>query len=287
LIEKIVDPLTHLVRNSIDHGIETPQARLALGKPEQGRLTLSAAHQGGKIVIRVKDDGKGLDRERILAKAHARGLAISAEPSDQEVFQLIFAPGFSTAEEVTDVSGRGVGMDVVKRNITSLGGSVDIQSVAGVGTTVSISVPLTLAIVDGMSVAVGGELFIIPLGYIVESLQPRPEDVRSVLNEGLVVRVRGDYLRVVMLHEIFNIRTDVTELGKGIVVILESDGVKKALFVDALVGQHQVVIKSLESNYRKVAGVSGATIMGDGRVAMILDVAHIVAAGYGRLDKAA
>lgn len=287
LIEKIIDPLTHLVRNSVDHGIETPDVRLAAGKPEQGRLTLSAAHQGGKIVVRVKDDGKGLAREKIISKARERGLSVPPDASDQEVFQLIFAPGFSTAETVTDVSGRGVGMDVVKRNITSLGGTVEIQSAPGAGTTVSIAVPLTLAILDGMSVQVGKELFIIPLGYIVESLQPRIEDVRSVRNEGTVVQVRGEYLPVVTLHEVFGLRRDLGGPDRGILVILEADGVKTALFVDALVGQHQVVIKSLESNYRKVAGVSGATIMGDGRVALILDVAHIVGARQRRLDKAA
>jgi two-component system chemotaxis sensor kinase CheA len=239
-------------------------------------LALRASHQGGNIVIDVADDGGGLNRERILSKARERGLAVSDGMSDQEVWQLIFAPGFSTADVVTDVSGRGVGMDVVKRNIEGMGGRVELGSVPGQGTTVTIRLPLTLAILDGMSVAVKDEVFIIPLGYIVESLQPAPSDVKTVAREGRVVVVRGEYLPVVALHNVLNIKPRTERPHEGILVVIESDGNKAALFVDDLVGQHQVVIKSLETNYRKVPGISAATIMGDGRVALILDVAALV-----------
>jgi len=272
LIEKISDPLTHLVRNSLDHGIESPEKRIAAGKDPKGTLTLKASHQGGNIVIEVSDDGGGLSRERILSKARERGLAVSDQMPDQEVWQLIFAPGFSTAEVVTDVSGRGVGMDVVKRNIESIGGRVELSSVPGSSTTVTIRLPLTLAILDGMSVAVQNEVFIIPLGYIVESLQPAKADVKTVAGEGRVVSVRGEYLPLLALHSILNIEPRTRAPHEGILVIIESDGVKAALFVDDLVGQHQVVIKSLETNFRKVPGIAAATIMGDGRVALILDV---------------
>jgi len=276
LIEKISDPLTHLVRNSLDHGVELPQARVARGKPEKGTITLRAFHQGGSIVIEVSDDGAGLNREKILAKARERRIAVSDAMSDQEVWQLIFEAGFSTADVVTDVSGRGVGMDVVKRNIQALGGSVEIQSQLNVGTTMSIRVPLTLAILDGMSIAVGGETFIVPLTAIVESLRPRRGEIESVQGMGEVVRVRGEFLPIVRLHEVFGIRSRIKDIEQGLFMILEADGGKKAVLVDELLGQHQVVIKSLETNYRKTPGVSGATIMGDGRVALILDVASIL-----------
>ena len=276
LIERIVDPLTHLVRNSIDHGVEMPAARLAAGKSEAGRLFLSAGHQGGHIVIEVADDGGGLNREKILAKAAANGLAVSDTMTDSEVWQLIFAPGFSTAEVVTDVSGRGVGMDVVKRNITAMGGTVDIRSAAGFGTTISISLPLTLAILDGMSIRSGDEIYILPLSFVVESLQPAREDVREIAGRGRVLKVRGEYLPLIPLHQMFDIEPRHREPSDGIVVILETEGRKAALFVDELVGQQQVVVKNLEANYRKVAGISGATIMGDGGVALILDVAALV-----------
>ena len=276
LIERIVDPLTHLVRNSIDHGIEMPQARAAAGKSEAGRLFLSARHQGGNIVIEVADDGAGLNRERILAKAAQNGLAVSETMSDAEVWQLIFAPGFSTADVVTDVSGRGVGMDVVKRNITSMGGSVDIRSARGFGTTISISLPLTLAILDGMTIRCGEEIYILPLGYVVESLQPRAEDVREIAGRGRVLKVRGEYLPLIALHGVFGIASRAVEPNEGIVVILESEGKRAALLIDDLVGQQHVVVKNLESNYRKVPNVSGATILGDGKVALILDTGALV-----------
>ncbi len=282
LIEKIADPLTHLVRNSLDHGIESPEKRVAAGKPAKGTITLQASHQGGNIVIEVIDDGAGLNRDKILAKAKERGLPVKDDISDQDIWLLIFEAGFSTAEVVTDVSGRGVGMDVVKRNIQGMGGQVEIDSALGVGTRISVRLPLTLAILDGLSVSVGNEMFILPLGYIIESLQPAEDDVKTVSGRGRVVQVRGEYLPVVALHEIFNLRPKVTEVHKGIVVILETEGRKTALFVDALVGQHQVVIKSLESNYRRVQGISGATIMGDGRVALIIDAAGMVAASQNK-----
>ncbi len=284
LIERIVDPLTHLVRNSIDHGIEMPAARVASGKSEAGRLFLSAGHQGGNIVIEVSDDGGGLNRERILAKAAQNGLAVSNSMSDEEVWQLIFAPGFSTAEQVTDVSGRGVGMDVVKRNIASMGGTVDIRSARGFGTTISISLPLTLAILDGMSIRSGDEIYILPLSFVVESLQPEPADIREIAGRGQVLKVRGEYLPLIPLYQMFDITPRITDPSEGIVVILETEGKKTALFVDELVGQQQVVVKNLEANYRKVAGISGATILGDGGVALILDVAALVRSSRQLLD---
>jgi two-component system chemotaxis sensor kinase CheA len=276
LIERIVDPLTHLVRNSIDHGIEMPEARRAAGKTESGRLFLSAGQQGGSIVIEVADDGAGLNRERILAKAQANGLPVSENMSDEDVWQLIFAPGFSTAEVVTDVSGRGVGMDVVKRNITAMGGVVDIRSAKGFGTTITISLPLTLAILDGMSIRSGEEVYILPLGFVAESLQPAAEDIKEIAGKGRVLKVRGEYLPLIPLYQMFGIEPRHTDPTKAIVVILEADGRKAALFVDELVGQQQVVVKNLESNYRKVAGISGATILGDGGVALILDVGALL-----------
>lgn len=279
LIERIVDPLTHLVRNSVDHGIETPEKRRAAGKSEMGTLTLSAAHKGGSIVIEVTDDGAGLNREKILAKAQSNGLAVSENMSDGEVYALIFAPGFSTAEVVTDVSGRGVGMDVVKRNITAMGGVVEIRSALGFGTTISISLPLTLAILDGMSVSLGHSIYVVPLNLIVETLQPRADDIKTVTGEGYMVHVRGEYLPIIALHRLFNHHTDITDPTQGVLVLIEADGKKSALFVDRLVGQQQVVIKSLETNFKKVPGVSGATIMGDGSVALILDVPAIIQMG--------
>jgi two-component system chemotaxis sensor kinase CheA len=275
LIEKIADPLTHLIRNSLDHGIEMPEKRIAAGKPATGTITLNAFHQGGNIVIEVADDGGGLNRKKILGKARERGMNASDDMPDAAVWMLIYEAGFSTAEVVTDVSGRGVGMDVVKRNIAELGGRVEIDSAEGIGTRTTIRLPLTLAILDGLSVSVGGQTFITPLGSIVESLQVNPDDLKSVSGEGHLLRVRGEYLPLLALHEIFNIQNAVTDFTKGIVVIIETEGKKTALMVDELLGQHQVVIKSLESNFRKVQGISGATIMGDGKVALILDVAAL------------
>ncbi|AKL99949.1 chemotaxis protein CheA [Burkholderia pyrrocinia] len=275
LIERIIDPLTHLVRNSLDHGIETVDKRVAAGKDAVGQLVLSAAHHGGNIVIEVSDDGAGLNRERILAKAAKQGMPVSDNISDDEVWQLIFAPGFSTAETVTDVSGRGVGMDVVKRNIQSMGGHVEITSQAGRGTTTRIVLPLTLAILDGMSVKVGSEIFILPLNFVMESLQPSNDDIYTVGNGERVVRVRGEYLPLVALHEVFSVEDARTDPTQGIVTIMETEGRRFAMLIDELVGQQQVVVKNLETNYRKVHGISAATILGDGSVALIVDVAAL------------
>lgn len=276
VIERISDPLVHLVRNALDHGIEMPEVRSAAGKDPVGTVKLSAAHQGGYIVIEIADDGRGLDRARLLAKARERSLACSDEMSDGEVWQLIFAPGFSTAASVTDVSGRGVGMDVVKKNIDALGGAVDVVSDAGKGMRVTIRLPLTLAILDGMSVRVGEEIFIVPLSAVVESLQPARDQVKTLTAQASVVKVRNEFLPLADLASLFGIPTEPREPHSGILVLMEADGRKIAARVDELVGQQQVVIKSLESNYRRVRGISGATILGDGRVALILDVAALV-----------
>ena len=275
LIERIIDPLTHLVRNSLDHGIETVEARRAAGKDATGQLVLSAAHHGGNIVIEVSDDGAGLRRDKILAKAAKQGMQVSESMTDEEVWNLIFLPGFSTAEQVTDVSGRGVGMDVVKRNIQSMGGHVEITSHAGKGSTTRIVLPLTLAILDGMSVKVGNEIFILPLNFVMESLQPQAEDIYTVANGERVVRVRGEYLPLVALHEVFNVDGAKQEPTQGIVTIMQTEGRRFAMLIDELVGQQQVVVKNLETNYRKVRGISAATILGDGRVALIVDVAAL------------
>ncbi|MFJ3002478.1 chemotaxis protein CheA [Serratia liquefaciens] len=275
LIERIIDPLTHLVRNSLDHGIEDPATRLAAGKSEVGNLILSAEHQGGNICIEVTDDGAGLNREKILAKAASQGLAVSDSMSDEDVGMLIFAPGFSTAEQVTDVSGRGVGMDVVKRNIQEMGGHVEIHSQAGKGTSIRILLPLTLAILDGMSVKVNNEVFILPLNAVMESLQPQAEDLHPLAGGERVLQVRGEYLPLVELFRVFDVAGAKTDATQGIVVILQSAGRRYALLVDQLIGQHQVVVKNLESNYRKVPGISAATILGDGSVALIVDVSAL------------
>ena len=275
LIERIIDPLTHLVRNSLDHGIESPDKREAAGKSRTGRLTLSAQHQGGNILIEVIDDGAGLNRKKLLAKAESNGLAVSDSMSDDEVWQLIFAPGFSTAEKVSDVSGRGVGMDVVKRNIQSMGGHVEIVSREGQGTTTRIVLPLTLAILDGMSIKVGEEVFILPLGAVLESLQPNEDDLYSMAGNDLLLKVRDEYLPVIALHQVLDVQGARTKLTESIVVIVQGEGRRYALVVDDLVGQQQVVVKNLETNYRKVPGISAATILGDGSVALILDIADL------------
>ncbi len=275
VIERIIDPLNHLVRNSLDHGIETPDIRRAAGKPEQAEITLSATHQGGYIILQVADDGRGLDRERILASARKRGIDAPDSLSDDAVWQMIFAPGLSTADAVTDVSGRGVGMDVVKQNINALGGSLDIASRKGQGTTVTIRLPLTLAILDGMSVAVGDEVFIIPLAQVVESLQPQASDIKRLPDGSRVVKVRDEYLPLRVMHELFGVPSPATAPEEAVLVLVEAEGRRFALQIDALVGQQQVVIKNLESNYRRVRGISGATILGDGHVALILDIGNL------------
>ncbi|MEY8876797.1 MAG: chemotaxis protein CheA, partial [Leptothrix sp. (in: b-proteobacteria)] len=276
LIEKITDPLTHLVRNSCDHGVELPADRLARGKPETGTITLSASHQGGSVVIEVRDDGKGLPRDKILKKAVERGLPAHEGMSDQEIWALIFEPGFSTAEQVTDVSGRGVGMDVVKRNITALNGTVEIDSAEGYGMSVKVRLPLTLAIMDGMSVGVGDEVYILPLASVVESFQVTDKSIKTIGGNGRVVQVRDEYMPVIELERVFDVPRFDFERVAAIMVVVESEGGRVALMVDELLGQQQVVVKNLEANYRKVPDVSGATIMGDGRVALILDVMSLV-----------
>ncbi|WP_417593998.1 chemotaxis protein CheW [Oceanospirillum sp.] len=276
MIEKLADPLTHLIRNSLDHGIESPEERSAAGKDQTGTILLRASHQGGNIVVEVQDDGAGLNRERILSKAQEKGIATSESMPDSDVWSLIFAPGFSTASEVTDVSGRGVGMDVVKRNITSLGGRLEIESMEGIGSRISIRLPLTLAILDGLQVALGDEIYIVPLTSIIGSMQPDPSDIKTVSGEGAVICIRDEYLPIIRLSDLLNMPAAFDEYEQGIMVILESNGGQVGLFVDDLVGQSQVVIKSLEANYRKVEGVSGATILGTGRVALILDVEELI-----------
>ncbi|BBL22995.1 MULTISPECIES: chemotaxis protein CheW [Comamonas] len=276
LVEKITDPLTHLVRNSLDHGIEMPEQRIAAGKSEAGTLTLAASHQGGSIVIEVRDDGRGMNREKILRKARERGMDVSDSLPDADVWQLIFAPGFSTADVVTDVSGRGVGMDVVKKNITALNGTVEIDSAEGVGMRVAIRLPLTLAIMDGMSVGVGQEVYILPLSSVVESFQVNPNDVNTVAQGSQLVKVRDEYMPVIAMEKTFRVPRAEGEKSSDIMVVVESDGSRVALLVDELLGQHQVVVKNLESNYRKVPNVSGATILGDGTVALILDTISMV-----------
>jgi two-component system chemotaxis sensor kinase CheA len=272
LIERIIDPLTHLVRNSIDHGIEAPDVRVASGKSAEGNLILSAQHLGGQIVIEVADDGGGLSRERILKKAIERGLPVSENTPDEEVWQLIFAPGFSTAEKVTEISGRGVGMDVVRRNIQDMGGHIQLSSRPGQGTTTRIFLPLTLAILDGMSVQVGQEIFVLPLSHVTESLQPSAEQIHHISQTEQVLHVRGEYLPLVALHDIFNVQGAQTDINQSIAVILQAEESRFALLVDHLVGQQQVVVKNLEANYRKIPGISAATILGDGSVALIVDV---------------
>ncbi|MFU2051671.1 chemotaxis protein CheA [Bordetella hinzii] len=282
LIERIIDPLTHLVRNSLDHGIETPEKRVAAGKDPVGQLVLSAQHNGGNIVIEVSDDGGGLSRERILKKAISQGLSVNENSPDEEIWQLIFAPGFSTAEQVTDISGRGVGMDVVRRNIQDMGGHVQLSSQPGQGTTTRIVLPLTLAILDGMSVRVGGETFILPLNHVTESLQPQQDQIYTVAGNERVMHVRGEYLPLVEMHRVFSVGQAQTDPTQAIAVIMQAEDRRFALLVDHLVGQHQVVVKNLESNYRKVPGISAATILGDGSVALIVDVFALARANRER-----
>lgn len=277
LIEKITDPLTHLIRNSCDHGIEMPHTRLANGKPEVGTITLSAAHQGGSILIEVRDDGKGLNRHKLLDKARSKGIEVSDDMPDQEVWGLIFAPGFSTAEVVTDVSGRGVGMDVVKRNIASLGGSVEIDSSEGFGMSVKVRLPLTLAIMDGMTVRVSDEVYILPLSSVVESFLVEARSINTVAQNAQLVKVREEYMSVIEIDRAFGVPRQAGDpTANSIMVVIESDGSRVALMVDELLGQQQVVIKNLEANYKKVQNVSGATILGDGSVSLILDTSALV-----------
>ena len=279
LIEKIADPLTHLIRNSLDHGIESPKARKAAGKPEKGTVTLSAMHQAGSILIEVSDDGAGLNQALIINKAMKSGIAIPSKVTDENLWDIICTPGFSTADNITDVSGRGVGMDVVNRNILDLGGQVSVTTTAGKGCKISIRLPLTLAILDGMTVALGDNLFVIPLSVIVETQAAQKENIKGISNEGAMIRVRDEYLPIIAMHKTLNIQSKFTDVTQGVLVIVEAYGKKAALLFDSLVGQQQVVIKSLEANFRKINGISGATILGDGTVALIIDAPTIIKLG--------
>ncbi|RLA11337.1 MAG: chemotaxis protein CheA [Gammaproteobacteria bacterium] len=277
VLEKIGDPLVHLVRNSLDHGLEIPEVRLAAGKPETGTLRLNAFHQGGNIVIEITDDGAGLNREKILAKAREKGLIGEREElSDEQIYNLIFQPGFSTADTLSDLSGRGVGMDVVRRNIRDLGGNVSIQSQAGEGSTVTIRLPLTMAILDGQLIKVGDQTYVVSLVSIVESLQVEPEYLNSVSGNSELYKLRDEYIPIIRLYDLLGIDSEITDLTQGLLVVVEDDNRKFGLFVDDLLGQQQVVIKSLATNFQQIEGVSGATILGDGKVALILDVAGLV-----------
>ena len=273
VIESIGDPLTHLVRNSADHGLEPPEERLDNNKPELGTIRLNAFHEGGNICLTVEDDGRGLNRDKILAKAIKQGLIAENEKlSDDQIWPLIFKPGFSTAEKVTDVSGRGVGMDVVKRNIEGLGGTVKIKTALGKGTIFTLKLPLTLAIIEGMTVRVGKETYIVPLLSILESIQPKADAIKTVVGKGELINVRSTYLPMMRLYDVFCLQPEYTDPTKAILLILETEGERVAVMVDEILGQQQVVIKSMEQNFRKVAGVAGATILGDGTVGFILDV---------------
>ena len=277
VLEKIGDPLVHLVRNSLDHGLETPEIRKAAGKPETGTLELSARHEGGNIVIEVIDDGAGINKDVIRSKAIEKGLINETEElSDERIYNLIFEPGFSTATTVSDVSGRGVGMDVVRRNIRDLGGNVSLNSQPGLGSKVTIRLPLTLAILDGQLVNIGKETYIVPLISIVESLQTIPEHVNSITGQAEFYRLRDKYIPIIRLNSLFAMKSGITDLCEGLLVVVESDGQQVGLFVDDLMGQQQVVIKSLKTNFRQVQGISGATILGDGTVALIMDVPGII-----------
>jgi two-component system chemotaxis sensor kinase CheA len=278
VLEKIADPLVHLVRNSLDHGLECPEVRLAAGKSETGVLELNACHEGGCVIIEVKDDGAGLNQAKILAKARERGLVgMDATLTEEQIYNLIFFPGFSTADAVSDVSGRGVGMDVVRRNILDLGGHVQISSTPGRGSTIRIRLPLTLAILEGQMLRVGPETYVVPLISMIETVRPKPEHIQTVGARSELFKHREEYLPVIRLHELFEIEPDSRDITRGLLVVAESDGRRVALLADELLAQQQVVIKSLEANFKQVAGLAGATINGDGSVALILDVPGLIA----------
>jgi two-component system chemotaxis sensor kinase CheA len=278
VLEKIGDPLVHLVRNAVDHGIEMPDKRRAAGKNEQGTISLHAYHKGGNVIVEVSDDGAGLQRDKILAKARERGLVgADEELPDDKILNLIFAPGFSTAEVVSDVSGRGVGMDVVRRNINEIGGHVQLYSTPGKGSTVRIRLPLTLAILDGQLARVGQEIYIVPIVSIVETIQIKREQISSLAHKAELFRLRDEYIPIVRMYELFGIQADNTDLINGLLMIVEADGKRVGLFVDELLSQQQVVIKSLETNFRQVTALAGATMLGDGRVALILDIPGVIA----------
>ncbi|GAB6098552.1 chemotaxis protein CheA [Halanaerocella petrolearia] len=276
LIEQIGDPLKHMIRNSIDHGIELPAEREEKGKVKEGRVTLNAYHQQGKVIIEVKDDGQGLDQEAIREKAVKQGLIESEKDlTEKEVYQLIMEPGFSTSEEITETSGRGVGMDVVKSNVEKLRGSISITSQPNQGTTFKLKLPLTLAIIDGMAVKIGEESFIIPLNSIVEFLQPLARNYKTVKGKGEVIEIRDEYIPLVRLYKLFALEPNVIDPTKGIIIVVQEENHKICLLVDEILGQRQAVVKSLEDNFTYVEGMAGATILGDGNVAMILDITTV------------
>ncbi len=283
VLEKMSDPLVHLVRNALDHGIEIPLQRQLVGKSETGLLHLHAFHQGGNIMIQISDDGAGIDLEKIRQKAIQQKLiAPEDRPSEEQLYELIFQPGFSTATQVSDLSGRGVGMDVVRRNIRSLGGAIEVQSTLNKGTVFKIRLPLTLAILDGQLVRVGQEIYILSLLSIIESLRIKPQLVNLLAGKAEVYKLRDDYIPILRLYDLFQVTPGTTQLDQGLLVIVEGDGQKIGLFVDELLSQQQIVIKSLETNFKKIQGISGATILGDGSVALILDVAGLIQLFHGR-----
>jgi len=283
VLEKIGDPMVHLIRNSLDHGIESPEVRKANGKPEIGTITLNAYHKGGNIIVEIKDDGAGLNKNKIVKKAMDRGIIDSEENiTDEQVCELIFHPGLSTADTISDVSGRGVGMDVVKKNIKALGGNIDVQFAEGKGTSFTIRLPLTLAILDGQLVRVGTETYIIPLVSIIESLQIKPENVSLVAGQASVYRLRDEYIPFLKLSDLFGVQTEYSELDRRLMVIVEGEGKHAGLVIDELLAQQQVVIKSLETNFRRVDGLSGATILGDGTVALIVDIAELISLSHNK-----
>ena len=286
--EYIVDPLTHLVRNAVDHGIEAPDERERVGKDRVGRVEVSAYQQSGNIHIEVSDDGRGLDRDRIRAQAVASGLIAATDVlGDRELFAFIFRPGFSTADRVSEISGRGVGMDIVARNIEALGGSIGIRTEPGRGTTFHLTLPLTLVILEAQCLRVGGGVYIVPLLSIVECVRPRASDLNVLLHDVETFTLRREVLPLIRLHRVFSIEPASREATDGLVVIVERDGEKVALLVDELLAQQQVVIRSLETNYRKIEGLAGATILGDGSVALIVDVAGLLASSRARPDRRA
>lgn len=287
LIELLIDPLTHVVRNAIDHGIEPPEERRRSGKPEAGSVSMRATHRGGSVIIEVADDGRGLDRDRILAKARELGMPVDDQMGDAEVWGLIFEAGFTTAQKVTDLSGRGVGMDVVRRNIASLGGSVSVHSERGEGTTITIQLPLTLAVLEGMIVSVADEQYIIPLEFVAEAFKPGPGDIRTVVNQASLVAVRGEHLPIVRLEDLVQLPPVETPRPEPLCLVVEIDQRRAALLVDSLIGQQQLVVKSLESNLHHVGGIAGATILGDGRVSLILDVSAIARSSAVRAARSA
>ena len=284
IVERIVDPLTHLVRNSVDHGIEMPEDRVAAGKPAQGTLELVASHQSGNIVIEVIDDGAGLNRERLIAKARKNGIEISDDAPDKDVFDLIFAPGFSTASQVTEISGRGVGMDVVRRNVTELGGTIGIDSTLGRGTRITITLPLTLAILDGLTVSIGKNTYVVPIANVISSVQPTQDTIKRLPSGEEVLYFGDDWVPLRRLHQTFGLRDAVDDPQRGIVVVVESRGRRVALLVDALEAQQQLVIKSLESNFKKTPGIAGATVIDNGAIALIVDVLAFI---HSDIDNAA